>query len=70
MSSFPILIPLQQARSAFSIASPERMMETPQIFFEKHTPSYASPFGVRTDSFLNGRWPSACSTTSRMSRSL
>ena len=39
MSSFPILIPLQQARRAFSIASPERMMETPQIFLEKHTPS-------------------------------
>ena len=65
----PILIPLQHALSAFSIASPLRMRATPQIFLLKVTPLYRSPFGVVTISFLNGRCPSACSTTSRMSRS-
>ena len=30
-----------------SMASPLRMMETPQIFLEKATPLYGSPVGVR-----------------------
>jgi hypothetical protein len=36
---------VQPHRSAFSIASPERMMDTPQIFFENVTPLYTSPAG-------------------------
>jgi hypothetical protein len=38
MRIFPILIPLQHARSAFSIASPDRMMDTPHIFLLNVTP--------------------------------
>ena len=34
----PILMPLQQARSAFSIDSPLRMMLTPHSFLAKSTP--------------------------------
>ena len=39
-SIFPILMPLQQARSAFSIDSPLRMMLTPHSFLAKSTPTY------------------------------
>ena len=36
----PILMPLQQARSAFSMLSPLRMMLTPHSFLAKSTPTY------------------------------
>ena len=61
---------LQHARKAFSIASPDRMMETPQSLLQNVTPLYWSPVGVRTTCSLNGKCPNPCSTTRRMMRSL
>ena len=38
MRILPIFTPMQHVRSAFSMASPERIIETPQIFREKVRP--------------------------------
>lgn len=60
---FPIFTPLQQARRAFSIDSPLRMMLTPHSFLAKSTPTYFRPVGVVTVFSVNGRCPSPASTT-------
>jgi hypothetical protein len=59
----PILMPLQQARSAFSMDSPLRMMDTPQRRLAKSTPTYCRPVGVTTVRSRNGRCPRPASTT-------
>ena len=56
-------MPLQQARRAFSIDSPLRMMLTPHNLFAKSTPQYWEPVGVVTVSSLKGRKPKPASTT-------
>ena len=66
---FPILMPLQQFRSAVSIASPLLTSDTPQMARQKSTPMYRVPVGVSTDFSVKGRSPSPASTTTRMSRS-
>lgn len=59
----PILMPLQQARRAFSMLSPLRMMDTPHSFLAKSTPMYGCPVPVTTHFSVNGRCPRPCSTT-------
>jgi hypothetical protein len=48
-------MPLQQARRAFSIDSPLRIMDTPHSFLAKSTPTYVRPVGVTTLISRNGR---------------
>ena len=62
-SILPILMPLQQARRAFSIDSPLRMILTPHNLLAKYTPQYWEPVGVVTVSSVNGRKPKPASTT-------
>jgi len=45
----------QQSRNAFSIASPARMIDTPQTLPVKPRPEYSSPVGVVTTLSSNGR---------------
>lgn len=52
---FPILMPLQQARSAVSMDSPDRMMDTPQRRLANSTPTYGCPVGVMTVFSVKGR---------------
>lgn len=58
----------QQSRRPCSMASPARMMETPQIFPWKDRPLYGRPTGVVTVFSIVGRWFSPSSTSSLMMR--
>ena len=60
----------QHSRSAGSIASPARMILTPQILPTNLTPSYDRPTGVITVCGRTGRWFKASSTSSRLMRLL
>ena len=62
-------MPLQHARSAFSMLSPLRMMLTPHSFFAKSTPTYWWPVGVTTVFSEKCRCPKLASTTRRSRRS-
>lgn len=59
----------QQSRKPASIASPARMILTPQIFPSNVTPSYSSPRGVVIVDGRIGRWLRPSSTKRRMMRS-
>ena len=52
-------MPLQQARSAFSMASPLRMMLTPHSFLAKSTPDVGVPRRGDHALLLEGQVPQA-----------
>lgn len=64
----PMRTERQHSRSPCSMASPARMMDTPQILPWNERPSYGRPTGVVTVCSMVGRWLSPSSTSRRMMR--